>query len=176
MLQLPCCSKHFGEPGQKASRGVSASGSSSWATREWPWPVLFFFVSGAAIHPSVWCIHPSLCLFPRGDCVWQHRMVVSMLSLGSGLKVGCFLMLKMGLVTFALSIWMPLNFVIFYNFKLVLHSWMLDWFVSNCPGFLSESVLPAVPVMLTAFCTMGRKQVWIWKSLRLDALLKIVRY
>lgn len=48
--------------------------------------------------------------------------------------------------------------------------------MSNCPGFLSRSVLPAVPVVLTAFHTMGGKRVRIWKSLRLDALVKIVLY
>lgn len=95
----------------------------------------------------VWCLCPSLCLFPREDCVWQHCMMVSVL------KVGCFLSLKIGLVPLH-SIWMSLNFTFFHNFKLILDSWMLGWFVNSCPGFLRKSVLPAVLVMLTAFCTM----------------------
>jgi len=37
-----------------------------------------------------------------------------------------------------------------------------------------ESVLPAVLVVLTAFCTVGRKRGQIWKSLRRDALVRIV--
>lgn len=34
---------------------------------------------------------------------------------------------------------------------------MLDWFVNNHPGFLSQSVLPAVPVMLTAISHNGEE-------------------
>lgn len=64
-------------------------------------------------------------------------------------KGWCFLTLKTGLVPLPFSIWMPLNFTFFRNFKLVLHSGVMDWFVSNCPGFLGESVLPAVLVLST---------------------------
>lgn len=125
------------------------------------------------IRPSVRWEHPSLCLFPRKDFVWQHRVTVCALSCGSVLKVGVFLTVKIGLVPLALSIWMPWNFTFFHNFKLVLHPWMPDWFVNNCPGFPGESVCPAVPVMLTVFCTTGKKRGRIYKSLRLDGVVKV---
>lgn len=50
---------------------------------------------------------------------------------------------------------------------------MPDWFVSSCPGFPGESVCPAVQVMLTVFCAIGKKQGRIWKSLRLDGVVKV---
>lgn len=50
---------------------------------------------------------------------------------------------------------------------------MPDWFVNNCPGFPGKSVCPAVPVMLTVFCTTGKKRGRIYKSLRLDGVVKV---
>lgn len=50
---------------------------------------------------------------------------------------------------------------------------MPDWFVNSCPGFPGESVCPAVPVMLAVFCAIGKKRRRIWKSLRLDGVVKV---
>lgn len=165
MLGLPCLLTFC--PG---SPEACAPGSFSSAAGGWPRAVLFVSVS----HTSLGAVPTSLPLSlpEKRFCVTAPRD-----SLCTKLWIcakGWFLSdCEIGLVPLALSIWIPWNFAFFHNFKLVLHPWMADWFVNTCPGFPGESVCPAVPVMLTVFCAIGKKQGGIWKSLRLAGVVKL---